>query len=137
MSRGLGWVQQGCLQVIDKYERKAGRGQLRLPTTFDIAAGVYDVKPDKHGNQWINDAQHVAVKRALEGLQRKSLIVGLRTQLARVPGYGPLSDGRTELCHHWMTEKGAQKYLQDPDNIDNGRADILKAKMAAIGMKAA
>src|SRR5262249_49071524 len=104
MSRGLGWVQLACLHVIKRYEDKA-----EWPTTYNIAAYVYQVKPDKHGNRWVNDAQHVAVKRALEGLQRQGRIIGFRTQRARDPG----RDGRTELCHHWMTEKGLAKWLSE------------------------
>ena len=93
-----------CLYIIKRYEDKA-----EWPTTYNIAAYVYQVKPDKDGNRWINDAQHVAVKRALEGLQRQGRIIGFRTGRARVPGIGPGCDRRTELCHHWMTEKGLAK----------------------------
>jgi hypothetical protein len=98
MSRGPGWVQVACLRCIQKYEE---RGE--SPTTFNIAAEVYQVKPDKDGNRWISDAQHVAVKRALEGLRRQDRVIGFRTHQARDVARG---DGRTELCHHWMTERG-------------------------------
>jgi hypothetical protein len=83
MSRGPGWVQVACLRCIQKYEE---RGE--SPTTFNIAAEVYQVKPDKDGNRWISDVQHV--------------IIGFRTHQARDAAHG---DGRTELCHHWMTER--------------------------------
>lgn len=94
MSRGFGWVQRDCLRVIEQFER-AGI----LPTTFNIVAEVYRVEPDEAGNRWVTDAQHVAVKRALGGLRRKGLIFGKRTGRAR-----SRADGRTELCHHWMTD---------------------------------
>ena len=138
MSRGLGWVQQACLQVISEYEAEGDE----LPTTYSITAAVYEVKPDKNGNRWVNDAQHVAVKRALGGLQRKGRIIGFRTQRAVVPGV----DGRPELCHHWMTERRAQKFVKDElmaavesrhmgfrGNTD--LADGVVKKMKAIGMK--
>ena len=66
MRRGMGWVQQACLRVIEKWERAN-----EWPTTYNIAGDVYQVKRDKNGNRWISHAQYVAVKRALEGLQRK------------------------------------------------------------------
>ena len=84
MSRGLGWVQQACFEAICK--REATKKDL-WPTTYTVAADIYQVKPDKDGNRWIADAQHVAVKRALEGLQRKGRIIGFRDLLqARTPG---------------------------------------------------
>jgi prophage tail gpP-like protein len=42
----------------------------------------------------------------LEGLQRKGLIIGFRTQQRRSP-----DDGGTELCHTWMTKTGLAKWL--------------------------
>jgi len=67
MSRGFGRVQWGCLIAIWRYERKSfyhdGKtAQSEHPTTFDIAAEVYKLKPDKNGDRLISDAQHVAVK---------------------------------------------------------------------------
>jgi len=82
------------------------------PTTYTIAADIYQVKPDKDGNRWIADAQHGAVKRALEGLQRKGRITGFRDLLqARTPGI----DGHGELAHIWMTEAGLARWLQACD----------------------
>ena len=75
-------------------------------STYDIAAAVYQIKPNKRGVRKISDAQHVAIKRALEGLQRRGQIIGFRTGRARND-----SDGRTELCHHWMTAKRLAKWL--------------------------
>ena len=93
---------------------------------------------------WISDAQHVAVKRALEGLQRKGLIMGFRTGRARGPGLGPDSDGRTELCHHWMTAKRAAEWIahnrrEGARNAYNAehfikQADRVAKKAEAIGM---
>src|SRR5262245_16939544 len=102
MSRGLGRVQNGCLVAIWEYERKG-----ELPTTLDIAVKVYRIEPGEDGWRIVSDAQHVAVKRALEGLQRQGRVVGFRTGRARDPAH----DGRTELCHHWMSPKGARTYL--------------------------
>ena len=57
------------------------------PTTYTIAADIYQVNPNKDGNRWIADARHVAVKRALERLQLKGRIIGFRDLLqARTPG---------------------------------------------------
>ena len=67
MSRGLGKVQSGCLMAIYWAER----GGKPPPTTYDIAAAVYHTEVNDDGYH-LTDAQHVAVKRALEGLQRKA-----------------------------------------------------------------
>jgi hypothetical protein len=139
MSRGLGWVQTACLQQIKKYEEDE-----EWPTTFDIAAAVYQVKPDKEDISYVTDAQHVAVKRALEGLQRGGHIIGFRAHRPRVQG----SDHRTELCHHWMTERRANKWVRDQierahelnrmglrGEIAAADAERIKTKMHAVGMK--
>jgi hypothetical protein len=124
-----------CLHFIRRYDAKE-----ELPTTYNIAAYVYQVKPDKRGNRWINDAQHVAIKRALEGLQRMGKVIGFRTQRAR----DPMRDGRTELCHHWMTEQRANEWLaQERRHMRDAvhpeyfaeRIDRVTQKMRAIGMK--
>jgi hypothetical protein len=140
MSRGLGWVQQTCLLVIREYEDDG-----ELPTTYNIAATVYQVEPDKDGCRLVNDAQHVAVKRALEGLQRKGHIIGFRdVGRARIPGV----DGRAELAHFWATEKGAQRFVDDTlkrarDVMRMGLngessaalAERVMKKMRTVGMK--
>ena len=72
MSRGLGRIQRECLRIIEAYQEEIGR----KPTTFDIIADVYQIKPDRNGDRMFNDAQHVATKRALAGLRRKGLVVG-------------------------------------------------------------
>ena len=66
MSKGLGRIQRGCLRVIDEYEAAGKR-----PTTFNIAAEVYQVRPDR-----LSWAQHVATKRALASLRQKGLVSG-------------------------------------------------------------
>jgi hypothetical protein len=122
---------------------------LKLPlqlggSTYDIAAAVYQIKPNKRGVRKISDAQHVAIKRALEGLQRRGQIIGFRTGRARND-----SDGRTELCHHWMTAKRAAEWIADMrETAKRARAhggnaerfieqvEHVRAKMRAIGMKA-
>ena len=139
MSRGLGWVQSACLVIVKRHEGK------RWPSTYTIAADVYQVKPDRNGDRLINDAQHVAVKRALEGLQRKGMVIGFRdTHNARAPG-----DGRIELCHVWMTEVGLARWLAkarddaaimkrrnlSPAPEFMARIDAIAARARAIGMK--
>jgi hypothetical protein len=95
-------VQQGCLSAIARCERTERRA-----TTYTIAAEVYEVKPDSNGDRWINEAQHVATKRALAGLRRKGLVTG--EQIIKVLADGtkmfPLAmsptDGRAERCCIW------------------------------------
>jgi hypothetical protein len=86
------------LSAISRYEREG-----KMPTTYDIAGDVYHLTLDDA----ITDAQHVAVKRALEGLQRKGQVIGFCTRSRRG------DDGREERCHHWMLLKGAQAYLDE------------------------
>ena len=69
MSKGLSHIQPGCLRVIEEYEAAGKR-----PTTFNIAAEVYRVRPDRHGTRMVSDAQHIATKRALASLRQKGLI---------------------------------------------------------------
>ncbi len=71
MSRGLGRIQRECLRVIEQYEAAGKR-----PTTFNVAAEVYQIKRDSLGNRMVSDAQHVATKRALASLRRKGVIFG-------------------------------------------------------------
>src|SRR5215831_14443508 len=111
MSRGLGWVQSARLVIVKRHEGK------RWPSTYTIAADVYQVKPDRNGDRLINDAQHVAVKRALEGLQRKGMVIGFRDTYHRRGERSFSSD--IELCDVWMTEKGLTRWLA------NVRADFL------------
>jgi len=70
MSAGIGWVQAACLYFV----REHGADDAP-PTTLDIAAYVYRVKPTKGGHIVISDARHVAVKRALANLRRQGLVV--------------------------------------------------------------
>jgi hypothetical protein len=71
MSRGLGRIERECLRVIEEYVAAGKR-----PTTFNIAAEVYQIKRDRHGNRMVSDAQHVATRRALANLRRKGLVSG-------------------------------------------------------------
>ena len=103
MSRGLGQIQRACLKVIEEWDHQKWPP---WPTTFNIAADVYQVKPDADGNHFVSDAQHVATKRALEGLQRKGLICGIRT------GISPNKDGKAERCLHWMTPAMGQRWRE-------------------------
>ena len=100
MSRGLGRIQRGCLRVIEEYEA-AGK----MPTTFNIAAEVYRVRPDRHGNRMVSDAQHVATKRALASLRQKGLVSGQQDVTVYPDGTTILAradaDGRAERCCLW------------------------------------
>ena len=137
MGRGLGWVQTACLEHIKGYEDDE-----EWPTTFDIAATVYEVKPDEDGLRYVTAAQHVAVKRALEGLQRQGRTIGFRMKRRAT-----WDDERTELCHHWMTERRANKLVRDTLDLAHeilrggwfggggfAYAERIKEKMRAIGM---
>jgi hypothetical protein len=129
MSRGFGKVQLACLAAIERHG---------APTTFTIACDAYHIEPNEVGNRLCSDAQHVAVKRALEGLQRKGLIIGFReTTVARAPG-----DGRVEQCHVWMTAEVFAHWLKtkaqeaatiNPDYAKRNARLIKRAR--ARGMK--
>jgi hypothetical protein len=67
----LGRIQRGCLRVIEEYEAAGKR-----PTTFNIAAEVYQVRRDQCGNRMVSDAQHFSTERALASLGRKGLVTG-------------------------------------------------------------
>jgi hypothetical protein len=138
MSRGMGRVQRATLEVVQKHEPI---------TTYDIIPEVYKIKRSRDGYRYFDPAQHVAVKRALEGLQRKGLVIGFRTQRARDPAAG---DGRMELCHTWMTEKEFAKWsVQEQENIKTvmafnpeyalgvlaKRLEHIERKARAIGLK--
>ena len=137
MTKGLGWVQPACLLAIEQYDEDDMPG----PTTYQVAAAIYEVQPDKDGNRFISDAQHVATKRALEGLQRKGHVIGFRAHRNR-------GDGGTELCHSWMSERRMTEWLANTRKaaamaLGNGngtyftaKADQLEAKARAIGMLA-
>jgi hypothetical protein len=66
MSRGLGWVQRECLRIIGSAPKN--------PTTYQVAAEVFQVKADEYGDRMITEAQHVATKRALASLRSKGLV---------------------------------------------------------------
>jgi hypothetical protein len=68
--------------------------------------------------------------RALEGLQRRGQIIGFRTSDARAPKN---RDWRVELCHHWMTERQAQKWVEEHPRLPH--TERVVRKMQAIGMK--
>jgi hypothetical protein len=107
-------VQNGCLVAIWECER---RGKQQPPTTFDIAAHIYHISPDADGAYCVTDAEHVAVKRALEGLQRQGRVIGLRMR-------------HDERCFRWMSEKRAQQWVREqrPE-----WAKRIRAKMRTIG----
>ncbi len=103
MSRGLVRVQRECLRVIEQSEAAGQR-----PTTFNIAAEIYQIEQDSDGNRWISEAQYVATKRALANLRRKGLVLGQQetsvcadgNRIFRLP-QAP-SDGRDwRWCYFW------------------------------------
>jgi hypothetical protein len=106
MSKGLGRIQRECLRVIERYEAEG-----KKPTTFTIVAEVYQIKPDRHGNRMVSDAQHVATKRALASLRRKGLAAGQQDVEVAADGTKTFphvrqhSDGtygqRAERCCFW------------------------------------
>ena len=126
MSRGFGRVQNGCLAAISEFERKR-----KLPTTYDITAHVYGAKVEDDG-YWISDAQHVAVKRALAGLQRKGLVIALDRLYCRDDH--PY-DGRSDRAYCWMSEKRAQRWIREQSKARGGMVARFKARMRDIGMK--
>jgi hypothetical protein len=124
MSRGLGRVQNRCLSAIALCEK---RGE--PASTFDIIASVYQLDRDADGTLWVTDAQHVAVKRALAGLQREGQVIGF------------------QMYHHerhwyWLSEWRARRWVDEETKRARkhgratGRIEHVRAKMRAIGMKA-
>ena len=101
MRRGPGWVRASSLLAIRQYEDEG----VQWPTTYTIAADVYQIAPDADGNRLVSDTQHVAVKRALASLQRKGLIIGFRDPaLSR--------QGIESQCYIWMTETGLSRWIE-------------------------
>jgi hypothetical protein len=127
MSRGYGKVQSGCLTAIYESER-AGKPP---PTTYDIVAAVYRAKVDD--GYWISDAQHVAVKRALEGLQRQGKVIGFERSAVRDDH--DLYDGRRNHAYCWMSERRAQRWIREQREARAVLVETFKAKMREIGMK--
>jgi hypothetical protein len=117
----------GCLKAIADAERD----RQPPPTTFDIAMAVYRIETDGDGFYEIANAQHVAVKRALEGLQRKGKVIGFdRLYCRNDHGY----DGRTERGLCWMSERGARQWIRQQGPKRAVLVKRFKAKAAAIGM---
>jgi hypothetical protein len=127
MSRGYGRVQNGCQAAIDDAER-AGEPP---PTTYDIAADVYRVERDDDGYRYVSDAQHVAVKRALAGLERQGKVIGLAWRYCRDEWF---DDYRSLWVRCWFSERGAQRWVREQDPKRES-VKTFKARMRAIGMK--
>jgi hypothetical protein len=128
MSRGYGRVQWGCLTAVHHAERKGEPP----PTTYDIAADVYHVERDDDGYRCVSDAQHVAVKRALEGLQRQGKVIGLDRLFCR---HDHPYDGRSERSHCWMSERRARRWMCEQSKERAALVKAFKARMREIGMK--
>jgi len=127
VSRGYGRVQWGCLTAIWHSER-AGKPP---PTTYDIAADVYHVETDDDGYRYVSDAQHVAVKRALAGLQRQGKVIGLAWRFCRDDHH--FGDYRSAWGYCWFSERGAQRWVHAAQR-KRPSAETFKRKMRAIGM---
>jgi hypothetical protein len=131
MSTGLGKVQRRCLTVIANYEREG-----ELATTYNIATYVYQVQPDEDGELYFTTAQHVAVKRALEGLQRQGKVIGLAQRFCRAEYDDTWIDHRSNYLHCWMTEKQARQWIRERSaGLRPELVETFKAKMLAIGMQ--
>jgi hypothetical protein len=128
MSRGLGRVQNGCLLAIYHAERRGDEP----PTTFDIAIEVYRIAADRDGYYIVSAAQHVAVKRALEGLRRQGKVIGLDKVYCRNDHE---FDGRSERALCWFSERGAQKWISQQPKERAVLVKTFKAQMHAIGMQ--
>jgi len=90
MSRGDGKIMRDLLVVLNAEDR--------FIDTFELARRVYQVQPDEEGMHWMNDAQLVAVRRALNRLAAQGKIVKRR-------GY---HNGRA----HWANERFAKAEMQ-------------------------
>jgi hypothetical protein len=123
MSRGYGKVQWGCLRAIADAEHH----HKPPPTTFDIMVAVFYIEVAKDGSYDYSAAQHVAVKRALAGLQRQGKIIGIDKRCCRTDySY----DGRSERMLCWMTERRAQQWVRKNPGIK-----WVPEKMRGIGMQ--
>ena len=92
MSRGMGWVQMAACGASGRTRKAA-----TWPTTYDIAAMSYPIKPDADGVTWISDARRVAVKRRARRLAAPRDWLWVSDRAARGPGLRPDRDGRTNL----------------------------------------
>jgi hypothetical protein len=100
MSRGLGRVERGCWDIIQRNEY--------LPTS-EIAALVFELFGTEDGEECffpdkVNKAQASATRRALRSLARKGLIV-------------PLSRRYQDGERRWATVEAAKKYLEQTASI--------------------
>lgn len=66
MSRGIGAIQRRLVETLEQHEG--------LLDTFELAAHAYGLNPD---TALLEEAQLVAVRRALRGLARKGVIADL------------------------------------------------------------
>jgi hypothetical protein len=125
MSRGYGKVQNGCLIAIWHAEQ-AGE----MPSTYDIAAAVFRTEVNDDGYH-LSDAQHVAVKRALGGLQRQGKVIGIPQRFC---GVDVSDDRRSNYRYYWMTEKRAQEWVSEQSKDHPMAVTRFRDKMRAIGM---
>ena len=108
MSKGLVWLQRECLRVIKAYDA-AGK----LPTTFNIAAEIYQIKKDQLGNRWVSNAQHLATERALAALRKSGLVSGEQKITILSDGTKLLSlasDGRAVCC--WSLKRFKSRHSE-------------------------
>ncbi|MBR1237732.1 hypothetical protein [Bradyrhizobium sp. AUGA SZCCT0182] len=74
MSRGLGRIQREVLALIAARRIRDKECDL---DTYQLTRLVYDVKPDENDFHRLTDAQVVAVRRALRGLERAGMVARL------------------------------------------------------------
>jgi hypothetical protein len=74
MSRGLGRIQREVLALIAARRIRDRECDL---DTYQLTRLVYDVKPDENDFHLLTDAQVVAVRRALRGLERAGKVARL------------------------------------------------------------
>lgn len=107
MSRGPGNIQRRLLSLIES------QGDT-LHSTYDLAAGAYDVRPNADGQRLLTEAQVSSVRRALTSLAKQGKITGRRgwhdrrQRWATSAVWARYDEDReawrhTDHPHHWMT----------------------------------
>lgn len=104
MSRGLGWLQQKVLSLLEAEDR--------LWSSLNIAGEVYGVEPDKP----ITYAQDVAVRRAIKRLPGD-----------KVAGISGFSNGRIQ----WGNARYVQELLALPPKDYRARVPTISSRTLA------
>jgi hypothetical protein len=67
------------LTILRRNDRAGPQQAAEGLDTFQLTAGAYRVRRDRHGQRFVSDRQLVAVRRALAGLVREGIVVRLGT----------------------------------------------------------